>query len=226
MRSPRCDRRLVRLAALTMVACMLFGLFGCSAGTAPEEAAERYLEKKYGEDFQVGTLRRKEGGPFLDENYTGSAWAEGRPMERFSVWVSSDGKTVKDARYTVELLPAINDWVAGHAAGIWESAETAVVVDALSHNAGADYGTGDFLRFYREESVDNTVVLVLANSTDLYDRFCRFHDALDGTMTGYINLYIAEEGNMDPETLFDTKPDVQIMIGSVSEVILEKLQGL
>lgn len=226
MRSPRCDRRLVRLAALTMVACMLFGLFGCSARMAPEEAAARYLEKKYGGVFQVGPLSRKEGGPFLDENYTGSAWAEGRPMERFSVWVSADGKTVKDARYTVELLPAINDWVAGHAAGIWENAETAVVVDALSHNAGADYGTEDFLRFYREESVDNTVVLALADSTDLYDRFCRFHDALDGTMTGYINLYIAGEGSMDPEALFDTKPDAQIMIGSDGEVILEKLRGL
>lgn len=226
MRSPRCDRRLVRLAVLTMVACMLFGLFGCSARMTPEEAIMRHLEEKYGQEFRVGTLSRKEGGPFLDENYTGSAWAEDRPMERFTVWVSPDGKTVKDARYTVALLPAINDWVAGHAAASWENAETAVIVDALSCNAGADYGTEEFLRFYRNETVDNTVILVLADSTDLYDRFCRFHDALNGTMTGYINVYIADEGTMDPEALFDTEPDAQIMIGSGSKVIREKLEGL
>lgn len=226
MRSPRCDRRLVRLAVLTMVVSMLFGLFGCSARLTPEEAVVRYLEEKYGQAFQVGSLSRKEGGPFLDENYTGFAWTWDRPMERFTVWVSPDGKTVKDARYTVELLPAINDWVAGHAAGSWENAETAVIVAALSCNAGADYGTEDFLRFYQNETVDNTVVLVLPDSTDLYDRFHRFHDALNGTMTGYINVYIADGGTMDPEALFDTKPDAQIMIGSGSKVIREKLEGL
>jgi hypothetical protein len=202
---------------------MLFGLLGCGSQLSHEDAAVRHLKKTYGVTFHVEGLRRKDTGPFPDAYYSGYAYEEGKPLERFTVWVSPDRKTVRDTRYTVALLPAINGWVQSHADGIWADARTAVVVDTLSYNSRPDYGT-DFMRFYQSETVNNTVLLILPDNADLYDRFCQFHQALDGVMTGYIKIYIDTQA--EPQALLGTTPDAEIMIGSPANVIREKLKGL
>lgn len=225
MRFLLCKGPLVRVLTLGLVVCMLIGLFGCS-GTrlTPEEAALQHLEKKYGGSFQVGPLTKKENGPFMSQDYSGYAHEAGRPLERFTVWVGSDRRTVKDARYTTDLLPAINGWVQKQADAVWTGAQTAVVVDALSYNGEADYGTEDFPEFYRQETVNNTVLLVVPDNAGLEEKVLCFQDSLRDMMTGYIRIYITD--SRDLETLFRQTPDAEIMIGSPETVVREKLEGL
>ena len=225
MKSPSCKGLPVRPVMLGLVMCMIFGLFGCgSSHLTPEAAAQRYLTRKYGSSFEIGALTKKENGPFMSEEYSGYAHEPGRPLERFTVWVSRDRKTVKDARYTTDLLPAINGWVQDRADEVWTGAGTAVVVDLLRYRSGADYGTDGFREFYRQESASNTVLLVLSEETGLEENVIRFHNALQDMMTGYIRIYITDRRDM--EALFAEKPAVEIVIGSPEYVIRGKLKGL
>ena len=225
MRSLLCKGPLVRLVMLGLVMSMIFGLFGCgSSRTTPEDAARRHLEKTYGGSFVIGELSKKENGPFMTAEYTGYAHEEGRPLERFTVWVSDDCKTVKDARYTVQLLPAINGWVQGLADELWSDAGTAVVADELSFRSEVSYGAEDFREFYRCETVNNTVLLVLSDREGLEEDVIRFQNSLQELMTGYIRIYITD--SRDLEALFRETPAVEIMIGSPESVIREKLKDL
>lgn len=218
----RCKSSAFRLLTLGLVVCMLFGLFGCSSPGSPEAAAAQYLQKKYGSAFTVKALTRKDNGPFKTASYSGPAYEAGCPLERFTVWVSSDFGTVYDARYTLDLLPAINGWVQDRANEIWADAGTAVVVDALVYNSAAAYGTEDFKTFYSRESVNNTVLLALEDRDGAAEQVIRFQDSLGELMTGYIRVYITDSRDM--AALFAETPDAEIMIGSPEKVIREKLE--
>lgn len=226
MRFLLCNGIRVRLVMLGLVVSMIFGLFGCgSSGSrpTPDSAVRQYLENSYGGSYELGPLTKKEDGPFMSDYYSGYAHETDRPLERFTVWVSSDCAVVKDARYTVAMLPTINGWVQAQADAVWTGAAVTVVVDALT-NAGGPYSPEDFREFYRQETVNNTVLLVLPERTGLVEQVMRFQDALDDMMTGYIRIYITDSHDM--EALFAETPDAQIMIGSPESVVREKLEGL
>lgn len=226
MRSPLCKGPLVRLVMLGLVMSMIFGLIGCgSSGSrpTPEAAARQYLESQYGGSYELGPLTKKEDGPFMSDYYSGYAHETGRPLDRFTVWVSIDRTRVEDARYTVAMRPAINGWVQQQADGVWTDATAEVVVTALT-NTGGPYGPEDFRTFYAQETVNNTVVLALSDSTGLVENVMRFQDALGDMMSGYIFIYITDSRDM--EALFAETPDAKIMIGSPESVIREKLEGL
>ena len=224
MRSPSCKGPRLRRAILGLVVCMFIGFFGCGGRLTPKEAAAQHLDKKYGGSFTVRELTKKENGPFKTAAYSGFAYETGRPLERFTVWVSSDCKTVYDARYTVAMLPSVNKWVQSLADGLWQEAETAVVVDALSYSAQAEAGITDFETFYRQESANNTVLLAVNTDENLTENVISFLASLDGVMTGYVRIYL-DDGN-DLEALLTRPADAEIMIGSSEHVIREKTEGL
>lgn len=220
----KCKTGLRRAAAVGMVMMMLFGLFGCGRPGTPEEAAARYLQRKYGESFELGPLTQKGGGPFAQPTFSGIACPQDDPLSAFTVWVSGDLRTVTDARGATALLPALNDRVQTEARKLWPEAAAAVQLIALTYDDSAHYGD-DYLRFFQNETASAAVLLALPAGTDPTEAYPLFDAALRDWMTGEVRLYFVS-GAPDLQTLLTQTPALSVQIGAAPRVMQDKLQSL
>lgn len=222
-------KRLRRRVLLGLVIVMLFGLFGCGNRQTPEQAAQAYLEKKYGGTFVVEELSRKENDSVVTREYSGFAYREGQPLDRFTVWVSGDRKTVYDSAHTARLLPEIRTWIGGEVSAVWADARSTVTLRAVSHDGRTDYTPAQFREYLKNESVEVTVHVILSRDALTAERFMELNEALQDTMKGYVKLYFLtgqEAEQTDPAQLLTREADLWIGIGSSREFVEKKIQSV
>ena len=231
VKSLPCKKCRYRWAVLGVVMMMLFGLFGCSSKQTPQQAAQRYLERKYGTTFVVEELTKKGNGPFKTEDYSGHAYETGKPLESFSVWVSGDKKTVYDARYALQLRPSLESWVQEKAGQVWSGVKAAAILDVIRYNPEADYGPEEFERFLKEESAECIIYLVLESGQLTAASYSEFDGLIKQSLFGSVLVFELSETEYHDtavEDLLHAQPDVRIRIGADKETMdkeIRKLRG-
>ncbi|MCD7838798.1 MAG: hypothetical protein LUG65_07800 [Clostridiales bacterium] len=191
-----------------LVLGMLFGLMGCGGAKTPETAAQRYLEKKYGESFTVGTLSRKSGsGPFSDADYTGTAYSESLPQFPFDMWVSKDCKSVQDTYYAAQMTPYIDAWMQERAEQVWETCKVRDQIEILRCQDDAAYQPGDVESFFSQETFSNTIVLLLPEeekTEQMGDNVWTFLESVRDAGNGWLTVCWLTEEELEEADVYES----------------------
>lgn len=230
MESRICKQTIFRLILEGLVVLILFGLIGCGSNKnkSVEDIAEAYLEKTYDKEFVVEELTKKDAGSFKTKAYSGFAYENENPGNRFKVWVDKDNAMVTDAYYGVAVLSKATEWLQNEVTDIWKGAKVGLILDIIRPNSSASYKGDEYISFFENESVECEVYLFVESRDDLtIEKYERFNCAINKYLNGYVQIFIVDEKEMlamDVVDYYEKNPDISIRIGVPTSVVKEKLQ--
>ncbi len=230
MESRICKQMIFHLILEGLVICMLFGLIGCGSNKnkSVEDIAKTYLESTYKKEFVVEELTKKDAGPFKTMEYSGFAYEKEKPENRFKVWVDKDHAEVTDAYYGVSILQNATEWIQSETRDIWEDATAGLLVDVIRPTSNASYKEDEYMSFFKDESVECEVYLLVHSKDDLsIEKYQQFDSAMKTILNGYVQIFIADDNELQSIDMVDyygKKPDISIRIGAPVSVMKEKLQ--
>lgn len=206
---------------------MLFGLLGCGRSRAPEAVVQQYLQKKYGEVFEVGPLQRTRSNTFQNRKYTGVAWLKGQPAYTFDVWLSKDYKQVHDSYYVLQMLPAVDEWVRREAKTVWDICQVRDEIEIMAYNDGASYNETQLAAFFEQEELSHGIALALPSDTlaepeVLAGEIRTFLDKLAWAGNGTIRIYFVPEVQWDSVDIYQlpTHREADIATGMLAQEAL------
>lgn len=193
-------------------------LSGCADKRSNEKIVEDYLEKKYKKDFVVEKLNKHIPGGGIGVTYSGMAYEEGKPLERFHVHFGSKN-SIDDAYDRVYLLPELNNWISEETSKIW-NCNAFVIMDVLRNNENK-YSREEFKEFLKNESVSSDIYLIIKTDKISVEDYLKFDSVVKEYMDGYVKIFLYDN-NKELSDYIDKEPNYAIYIGADEKNIREK----
>lgn len=167
--------KIKKFCALLFILTFTIGFVGCAKNKAKvnyKESAlvqgKEFLFEKYGLEFEIEGLERKDSGAVRTKEYIGTAYPVNSPDEKFTIWVDPKEKTTVDSYPCAEINKIANSWISTIANDIWPDSQVEFQTLLVSQPSKdlTMYNEDNIEDYFTDEFSGNKIRIHIAHFSD------------------------------------------------------------